>query len=287
MKKTEEGDLIEITKSMPVFVKNFCLDNNTLTKQTRIAYIQDFEYFMKWLFYAGIIKSLDFHDLNLNTINSLNKQDIVDYVNHLQFEGKKNKKRKIYSLRSIFSYLLYNKDDEGNYMLKNNDFIKVLSITSENRNQTLRQEEVVREEMRSFSDFIYNGYTPLNNNDLFFYKNNRLRDAAIISLIFDSGIRSTEITMLNFNDIDLKNCALNLSRRNKGSGFVKVQIKFGSNAKRYLSEYLEVYNPTGEDGDKVALFNSNSSFVNGKRLSRRSINNIIEKYSKAYGKTII
>ncbi|WP_040949406.1 tyrosine-type recombinase/integrase [Gorillibacterium massiliense] len=197
-------------------------------------------------------------------------------------------KRKIYSLRSIFSFLLFTKDETGDYLLKHNEFIKVLRVEQE-RNQISRKHEIneSREEIMSFVDFVYQGYITKNSHDALFYKSNRLRDASIIALIADTGLRISEIRLLDCKDLDLYNNQVSCLRRTKrGADKHLVQISFGEKARRLLYEYIR----TDFDNiftSKSPLFFTRGRNSKGSRLTRRALGLIIEKYANAFGKSAI
>lgn len=75
-------------------------------------------------------------------------------------------------------------------------------------------------------NFVYQDNIPKNTHDRIFYESNRLRDASIISLIADSGLRISEIRMLNFNNIDITKNQISINRRRqRGRDQYLCQIK--------------------------------------------------------------
>ncbi len=62
------------------------------------------------------------------------------------------------------------------------------------------------------------------------------RDRAILELLYASGLRVSELTGLNLQDVDFAN----LSVRVKGKGRKERIVPFGEHAKKALQEYLAV-----------------------------------------------
>ncbi|MBQ2637716.1 tyrosine-type recombinase/integrase [Candidatus Saccharibacteria bacterium] len=108
-----------------------------------------------------------------------------------------------------------------------------------------------------------------------------LRDRAIVELLFSGGLRVSELVNLNRGDI-------NLDRREfmvRGKGSKDRPIFISTAAADRVREYLAV-----RHDDLPALFLNNSKHMNDldtsgnyRRLTARSIQRIIDKYSRAAG----
>lgn len=180
-----------------------------------------------------------------------------------------------------------NKDEEGNYLLKHNEFIKILSV-EQDRNQIVNKFEIdeTRDTIQQFINFVYQDYIPKNTHDRIFYESNRLRDASIISLIADSGLRISEIRMLNFNNIDITKNQISINRRRqRGRDQYLCQIKFGTLTKSIIDEYMSI--EFGNESIDSPFFRTKGRNSNGTRITRRALELIIEKYANAYGKSMI
>ena len=101
------------------------------------------------------------------------------------------------------------------------------------------------------------------------------RDKSILELLYACGMRLTEIYELNLSSIDLKRREIRVI----GNGNKERLVLYGENSGRILDKYLY-------EG-RVHLIKSESDilFVNksGNRLSKRSIQLIVKKYSKIAG----
>lgn len=102
------------------------------------------------------------------------------------------------------------------------------------------------------------------------------RDKAILEMLYASGMRLSEIAGLNLSDVDLQRREIRIW--GKGS---KERISFvGEPAAKALRRYLREGRPKLMDGKSVDAVFINKS---GSRLSVRSIDLILEKYTKMVG----
>lgn len=98
------------------------------------------------------------------------------------------------------------------------------------------------------------------------------RDRAIIELLYNTGIRLSEISSLSKEDVDFKTGEI----RVLGKGNKERIVPLGENASKTLVEYLD-------SKDKVSSLKNKETdflFLNkyGERLSRRGIARIVKKY---------
>ena len=142
------------------------------------------------------------------------------------------------------------------------------------------------DEYEKFRKFIAQDYgeTVKENKKLSnFYQLNRERDTAIISFILGSGLRLSEVVNLNIDDIDYsKNSARVIRKGNK-----EQYVYFSKLAMDDLQEYLNIRESRyGVEKQNKALFVAAAMGPKGKsrRLTGRSIENLVEKYATAFGK---
>jgi len=98
------------------------------------------------------------------------------------------------------------------------------------------------------------------------------RDRAIIELLYNTGIRLSEISFLRREDIDFQTGEI----RVLGKGNKERIVPLGENASKTLVEYLDSKNKVSSLKNKETDY----LFVNkyGERLSRRGIARIVKKY---------
>jgi integrase/recombinase XerC len=103
-----------------------------------------------------------------------------------------------------------------------------------------------------------------------------IRDLAIFELCYSSGLRLSELTALNINDLDLLDQSL-IVRHGKGNKSRYLPI--GSKAVNALQRWL--YYRTAITMEELALFTSKQ----GKRLTQRSVQLRLEQWCKKKGLT--
>ena len=102
------------------------------------------------------------------------------------------------------------------------------------------------------------------------------RDAAVLELLYATGLRASELIGLNVFDVNLKASFLKCL----GKGGKERVVPLGEMAKRALEKYLEKARPKmSKDENEKALFLDR----NGTRMSRQALWDIIKKYVKRSG----
>lgn len=98
-----------------------------------------------------------------------------------------------------------------------------------------------------------------------------LRDYAILEFLYATGVRVSELTNININDISFKNNAILI----RGEGRKKRSVYFGRKAARSLMYYLKARPLLIPEGSK-----ENACFLNhmGERITMRTVERIVEKY---------
>lgn len=107
-----------------------------------------------------------------------------------------------------------------------------------------------------------------------------LRDRAILEVLFSTGLRVAELAGLNKEQIKIKLDTEDLELSIKGKGGRVRVIYFSERAIKALGEYLKTRN----DDDKALFINfRKANSPTSRRLTTRSIERILEKYSKIAG----
>jgi integrase/recombinase XerC len=103
----------------------------------------------------------------------------------------------------------------------------------------------------------------------------RLRDQAILELLYATGIRVSELVALNTQDVDFQSRTL----RVRGKGKRERQVFFGKTAAQALKAYLEERQAREPGRDEGALFLNHR----GNRLSVRGVHLVVKKHSRRTG----
>lgn len=110
--------------------------------------------------------------------------------------------------------------------------------------------------------------------------NSAIRDACMMQILCDTGIRVSELVGLDLGDVDLKHHRLTVLRKGKDSeSYVKFSDSTGKIIKEYLNE-RQSYRPIDSE---TALFLVSIGKYKGERISVRSVQNLVKKYAKASG----
>ncbi|MCM1234275.1 MAG: tyrosine-type recombinase/integrase [Ruminococcus flavefaciens] len=176
---------------------------------------------------------------------------------HQQYKPK-TVKRKIASLKALFHYFEY-KD-----LIDRNPF---------NRIQVKFREPVLLPKtipLHTVETFLSTIYKQLSNAKTDYQKRNALRDAAVIELLFATGIRISELCSLSPENVNLYDRSILIY--GKGSKERKVQI--GNDD---VINILEKY----KDDFQTEIQNCHHFFANqnGKALSDQSVRRMINKYT--------
>lgn len=102
----------------------------------------------------------------------------------------------------------------------------------------------------------------------------RLRDRALLELLYGSGLRASEACALNVHDLDLASAVVRVS----GKGRKERVVPLGQPCMRALEVWLEarerMLRPVGKPTDGEALFLT----VRGRRLHRRALWAIVKEF---------
>ena len=194
----------------------------------------------------------------ITSISQITKDTTADFVNYLTcFKDRKGNslssktiKIKIISLRNFFKYLL-----KHDYVLNNP--MTLIELPREERElpRGILSEEEVKEILTKIKT-----NTPIG-----------LRNKAIIELFYSCGIRTSELSDLKINDIDLKEHVAIIV---KGKGNKTRVVPIGMHACLYIEQYLQTarkFMLKGKLKDKGYLFLNER----GQKFNRDTLNKCV------------
>lgn len=201
-----------------------------------------------------------FSEQNISKNASEITSDILeDYIATLHKKYRsKTVKRKIASLKALFRYLEYK---------------EIITINPFNKIQLRFREPVILPKtiplhiIETFLSAIYNRYY---NAKTTYQKDCALRDAAIIELLFATGMRISELCNLKISDVDLYDRTVLIY----GKGAKERIIQIGNDD---VIQILETYKNTFSA--KMQCCNHFFSNPNGTALSDQSVRRMIKKYT--------
>jgi len=215
---------------------------------TTESYYLDLKYYIEYIVF----------DKNIKSIGKINSSIVKSYIKTItKFEYKNNYSnssinRKISSLKSFHKYLFINKKS----MLNTTNLFK--SVKQKRKIPlTLNFEEI-----------------NLILNKINIKKSNSLRDKCIISTLYSSGLRVSELLSLSLTNINLDDDVIRVI----GKGKKERIVPLGKKSKNDLLNYIENERPklARKKNSKGYLFLSNR----GNALSRKTTWNIVSKHSK-------
>ena len=190
---------------------------------------------------------------------AFDKQKIEEYITVLHRKYKqKTVKRKIASLKALFHYFEYRD------LLERNPFHK---IQVKFREPAILPKTVPLHTVETFLSTIY---AQLSDAKTDYQKRNALRDAAVIELLFATGIRISELCALSAGNVNLYDRTILIY----GKGSKERRIQIGSDA---VAQILERY-----QCDFQSEIQSSGHFFanqNGRELSDQAVRRMINKYT--------
>jgi integrase/recombinase XerD len=217
------------------------LSDNTLS-----SYERDLNQFISYLEKESIT------DLNL-----VQRHHISRYIHHLKEQGRKaaTLSRHIVSLRAFFHYLV------TECIISSNPSIYMEAPKQEKKPPNILSMSVTNTLLEAPKSTSASGK----------------RDKAMLELIYATGIRVSELTSLNIDDINLQLSFVQCM----GTGQKERIVPFGSMAAEALNDYLK----SGRDDLLTTRESESALFLNhlGTRLTRQGFWKTIKKYAKEAG----
>ncbi|OWR32731.1 tyrosine recombinase XerS [Saccharibacillus sp. O23] len=298
-KTIDRARLGEKLPEMPAYVQQF-IDYKLpdLSPSTLLEYVRDYESFFKWLLAEGLSDGPALKDVTLQELESLRMDNITGYRLYLttRTEGTNSRisvTRKLSALRSLFHYLSQIAEDEHFYpLLKRNVMAKVeIKRTNKPKDTAakLKGKILEEDELTAFIDYIREGYAADiagNKQALYSHARNKERDASIASLILNSGLRVSEVVNLNLSDLDLGNKLLHVMRKGNNDETFKTPVYFRDQARFDLERYLALRDSgyAAPKREKALFLTVPNGQKEGKRMTKRAIQEMIIKYAKHFGK---
>lgn len=290
--------LQKILPSLPWYIEKY-IDHklSELSPSSLLMYARDYQEFLSWMIAEGISSATQIKDVTLAHLEALYLENLDTYQAFLRL-GKANsiatRERKIAALKSLFHYLSQIAEDEEHYPLLKRNVMAKITMKKRDRNEIILSKLEGKfleseEEIQAFVHYIKYGYIrdmTDNKQALFYYKQNQIRDTCIISLILYSGLRVAEVVNLNTKDIDLSKKLAHVFRKGFGSENAKQGVYFAEEARLELEKYLslreQLYSP--EKGEEALFLAIPRGKKQGQRMSKRAIQEMVNKYAKAFGK---
>lgn len=268
-----ELHLRELMAELPRFCRQFFIGiESTTASRTRIAYAYDLGIFFTYLHDTNpVYAKMEIQEFPLEMLDEITPMDIEEYLMYLKYYVKdgiehsndeSSLKRKLSSLKSFYNYFYRNQ------LIQQNP-ASIVKIPK------LHEKNIVRldvDEVAILLDEVESG-EKLTKRQQAFHEKTKVRDLAILTLMLGTGIRVSECVGLDIDDVDFKNNGIKIHRK----GGQEVVVYFGDEVRDALMDYMKEREHTiACEGHTNALFLS----LQNKRLSVRSVENLVKKYAK-------
>ena len=248
------------------FIHYLSLEKNASPHTCR-CYRKDLEGFEDFLKSSGMY-------LNPAGVVEIEKVDRIAIRKYMSFLHRKNKKssiaRKVSTLRSFFKYLIREQVIPSN---------PAKTVSTPKVEKTLPTTLTVDEAFRLMES---PQSIPEKSSEV--SKENRLRDRAILELLYSSGLRVSELVGLNLNQLDSDLGIARVMGKGRKERIVPVGVKAIEALKAYLEERGVLTGlrlggrASGPEGDDPIFINPSRG-----RLTTRSVGRLIKKYTRHSG----
>ncbi len=219
--------------------KAYILVERNFSKHTAKAYYTDVLDFLIWL-----------DEASCEEVNFSKVREYLHFIQKFQYK-KTTLARKISSLRTFYKYL---------YREKRVDSNPAESLNSPKRPRNLPKFLTTYEVEQILNNVKID--TPAG-----------FRNKAILELLWATGMRISELSGLNFEDLNLEENEIKVF----GKGAKERIILVSERAKSYLTRYIETARPLVAKGYEVNTDNDSPVFINntGYRLQPKTVRNVI------------
>ncbi len=219
--------------------KSYILIEKNFSKHTARAYCTDILDFLIWL-----------DDTSCEEVSFSKVREYLHFIQKFQYK-KTTLARKIASLRTFYKYLFREKKVDAN---------PAMNLNSPKRPKNLPK-------------FLttYEIEQILNNTKI--ETPAGYRNKAILELLWATGMRISELSGLNFEDLNLEENEIRVF----GKGAKERIVLISERAKSYLQRYIETARPLVAKGYEVTQDETSPVFINntGYRLQAKTVRNVI------------
>lgn len=259
----------ELSTSLPQAVTEY-MNAISLSRapSTLANYSRQLNVFFVWITDNDIIPKKP-KEINFNDLESINSDDVISFMHALRFTGDNDETLRAY-LRAISALYVY--------FIKNGK-LKANPVDGVIRPKHKKSPRIYLDETDT-KKFMYSVDTAHGLTDREIkYRDTIMtasRDVLIVNLLYDTGVRVSELVGLDIKDIDLQRCRMTVQRK---GGDINI-VYFSDKAKEYILDYFEIRKKIVADNEDALLL----SFVGknkGHRMSVRSVEILIKKYATA------
>lgn len=299
--------LEELKMGLPFYVVKYLEHIGlNMTNTSALSYTYKIIDFLEWLIEYGHSTAETYKDVSLEDLEALYTEDFDAYRTYLnnrpnsKYHGNKFYKtknsnvtisNKMSALKSLFKFLSKTKirGEQRTYLSHNVliDYEVRVKTDEEGVASRIKMNILQERDIFGFPEYVLHEYgnLALHPIALNMWFKNRERDAAIIALLLHSGLRVSELVSIRVKDIMLQdNCVL-VERKGADDNDMK-PVYFSEYATEILADYMEIRQNkyTAEEYENSPLFVTTSRGDYAKIISKNTVQKMVMKYAKAYGK---
>lgn len=265
--------LMELVENvLPGYCRNFFYAAHRLGNKTKLEYAKDLKVFFTFLTQKNpLCKGLEIRAIPIDILDQLDSTDIDEYLNWLSIyeteagefhNSNATKARKLASLKSFYKYMV-----RKNYISNNvASIVERPDVTEEKEIIVFSQDEKVR-----LLDYIEYGSKDMKGRIKALREKAKYRDLAIFTTLFGTGLRISELTGIDMEDLDLDEQSIFVHRKGNSNEIIYFGKEVAASLKDYLDYGRNNYKPYEEE---KALFISNR----GTRINDRTVEIMLDNY---------
>lgn len=273
----------EILKKLPIYCEAYFASILNKSGGTIFLYISNIYEFFEWLVQTNpIFKQKGLKNITIEDLALLTRNDIYEFLNsrYNSKHGVENeisqaastKRICLSALNSFFNYWV----DEGDLEVNVIERIDRKQFATERRRRVIRLDD---EEKDGLLDAIKYGCEGLTDKQNAARQKTAIRDYAICLTLLRTGIRVSELVGLNIGDINFKKNNFVVAR--KKSKHKDDLVFFDDDVATALLDYLGEKARPSAVPPETPVFTVSQGKYKGNRLSVRSVENLVYKYSRA------
>ncbi len=273
---------ITVERRLPSFMKDFFLYlKNAVAINTRLAYLEDIEFFCDYLVTETNLTQADsIKDISLDEFNTIKARDINyflgQYCQRYEIEDDKgirimeNHQRALARKKSSLSVLYKNLYRDGHLQQNITDGFNPIQ-TPKPQPDAIKRLDI--DEVVKLLELVGNG-SHLSEKEKRYWQKTRYRDRAILVLFLTYGLRVNELQQLDVSSFNFHRGEFKIYRKRGKESLMPIN----HSCEKVVREYIE---KERQQNDQVHPDHQGALFLSlqKKRMTIRAIQNLVKKYT--------
>lgn len=266
----------ELLADLPYYCQTFLVGREgKMSPLTRLTYMRRIHTFFTYLKQTDPeLSDKPMSEISLDDLGRIDTEQIERFASWIRHGGASNGSEN--SETSVNNYLsalnMFWRYFVSHGRLKHNPVANV-ERGGKGKHAIIRLNDEQEEE---FMDSVSGGLG-LTKHQRSYHDQTSVRDTAICLTLMRTGLRVSELVGLNLEDVNMDDSCLYVIRKRKKED----TVFFDDEVKTALQNYLDIRKLSSPDPSERALFLVNFGKYKGKRLSVRSVQLMVKKYSMA------